>query len=235
MRWAYMDLVGKQSEIIEKQLGELSRARSVSEKRGRETSSAPSTHGVDTDARIKQLMGDYLNVEDCLEQKLAKIDELTSELNTLISEKDTNTRLAKTSKRLHASIEVDRRQSEKLRSMECALERIDDIISLKQKSVETLESELKRLEELALLSAAMYNPDTQDVDEKLHQHQLMTHPAPRITKSTSTSSTTSSQSSTSSLFTSISSINSQSSLHNHNVAHQINSTATSIGNKSSHS
>jgi hypothetical protein len=195
MRSAYVDLVGKQGEIIDRQLEELSREQ------------VPET---DMDEQIKQIVGDYLTVENCLEEKLVRIEQLTGELNSLMKQKqvEESSSVAKTARRLQASIEVDRKQVEKIRSMDCALERIDDIITLKQKSVETLESELKRLEELSL-----------SVDDEV-VHQL-----PRITKSTSTSSaTSSSHSSTSSLFTSISSISSQSSLHNHNAIQQQNST-----------
>lgn len=206
MKTAYVDLVGKQNEIIERQLREI------------EEQDAVAATSDDVDAQIKQLCGEYKNVETCLEHKLAKIEQLTSELNTLISERRTEmpnkSRLDKTKKRLHASIELDRHQTDKLRSMDTALERIDDIISLKLKSVETLESELKRLEELALAS------------ENVEMTNIRPSATGRvISKSTSTSSTTSSHSSTSSLFTSISSINSQSSVHNYQMQMNANSSA----------
>lgn len=196
MKSAYVDLVGKQTEIIERQMAEL------------EESNETSQH------QTERLFDDYLNVEMCLEAKLAKIEKLTTELNTLVKP---DVKLAKTNRRLAASIELDRKQADKLKSMDTALERIDDMISLKQKSVETLENELKRLEELSL---------TAEADE-----MIMTGAGPRrFAKSSSASS--SNQSSTSSLFTSISSISSQSSVRNYQMEMNASGNTAASGNKS---
>lgn len=245
IRSAYVDLVGKQTEIIEKQLAELA-AQSASKNTTKQQTEEETT---------KRLFDDYLNVEMCLEAKLAKIEQLTSEFNSLVKDKHVATndvtssvaKVAKVNRRLAASMEVDRKQCDKLKSMDTALERIDDIITLKQKSVESLENELKRLEELTLNSvmpAAVEN----DEEEAIAAEMVMTtassrlpnsnhhHHHHRFAKSSSTSSTTSSnsaQSSTSSLFTSISSINSQSSLHNvANLSAAVVNTSSNINNKS---
>jgi hypothetical protein len=188
MKSAYVDLVDKQSEIIEKQMRELSRTRDSAER-------------MEKSEELAKLFGDYLSVETCLEQKLAKIEQLKLELNTLMQQSAASSAsssavkqsISKASKRLHGALELETRQSDKLKTMDVALTRLDDIIGLKQKSIQSLENELQRLEELSLAN-----------DEK-----VVTSTNRIMSKSASTSSTTSSQSS---LFTSISSISSQSSL-----------------------
>lgn len=254
IRSAYVDLVGKQTEIIEKQLAELAAQSATSKNPTKQTE----------EETTKRLFDDYLNVEMCLEAKLAKIEQLTREFNSLVKDKHvvaTNdvtssssssvAKVAKVNRRLAASMEVDRKQCDKLKSMDTALERIDDIITLKQKSVESLENELKRLEEFTLNSVQPVDAvdgNENDEEEAIAAEMVMTtassrlpnhhhhHNHHRFAKSSSTSSTTSSnsaQSSTSSLFTSISSINSQSSLHNvANLSAAVANTSSNINNKS---
>jgi hypothetical protein len=123
----------------------------------------------------------YLNVDNSLEQKQKQINHLKTELKSF-----NHQTIEKANRKLRASIETGVKQEEQLSNLNNALSRIDDIIALKSKFIQSLEDELKRIE---------YE----------EQHQQVARPV-EIKKSLSTYNSTSSTTSTSSsVFTSVSS------------------------------
>jgi hypothetical protein len=234
---SFIELVNKQNEIIDKQLSELSKDKS-------------STRRANEDEQVFEMFNEYLSVETCLNDKLKRIESLKSELNQLINSNVTvpvessssafdlqnlnakiKSSIVKTNKKLATSIELECQQNDKITNLSQALNKIDDVICLKTKFIQSLEDELKRLEELSV------NDNNNQVESVKSAGKVRSL---SMAKSSSTSSTASSASSSSSLFTSISSISSSSSnsflkssqMLNYSQQQATNQ-MTMIGNKSS--
>jgi hypothetical protein len=152
-----------------------------------------------------KLCKDYFKVEHCLSSKLKKIEQLKSELNEMQSAKPANkvtNSIIKTNKKILNSIDTNKVQSEKLNDLNTALTRIDDIITLKSKFIQSLEQELQRLES----SADDDSKEIKIVKEYAQPKVSLPVQKPTLQKNKLAYTSTSSTSSTSSVFTSISSI-----------------------------
>ena len=107
-----------------------------------------------------KLCKDYLKLQLSLNSKLQRIDDLKQELDEfsqcdqldLTQSKRLNKSIMKTNKKLQTSIDTTQMQSTKLNDLSGALSRIDDIISLKEKFIQSLEKELQRLDSSAKLN-----------------------------------------------------------------------------------
>jgi hypothetical protein len=146
-----------------------------------------------------KLCKDFFKVEHCLSNKLKKIEDLKLELEDIQSCKIATIQttaqqskiaksIIKTNKKLLNSMDTAKMQTEKLNDLSDALTKIDDIILVKSKFIQSLEQELERLESASEIVAQS--------QPTLKKNSLA------YTSTSSTSSTTS----TSSVFTSISSI-----------------------------
>ena len=138
-----------------------------------------------------KLVKDYLKLQHSLNSKMKKIDELKLELD---EEEKTQPKfiksVIKTNKKLQASIDTNKIQNEKLTDLGDALNKIDDVICLKEKFIQSLEQELQRLENCS--------------NELIYMQKSATSVGKKSLAFTSEST----MSSTSSVFTSISSISS---------------------------
>jgi hypothetical protein len=159
-----------------------------------------------------QLCKDYFKVEHNLTNKLNKIEKLKIELDEIrsnsTSSNNLNKSIKKTNKKLLNSIDTNKIQTEKLNDLSSALTRIDDVITLKSKFIQSLEDELQRLEnesDSGVKEIKIYK----EVDLNNNVHSNLTYmpvlDANEQKKSLAYTST-SSTSSSSSVFTSISSI-----------------------------
>lgn len=147
-----------------------------------------------------KLCKDYFKVEHCLNNKLKKIEQLKNELSEMQAavkpNKVTNS-IVKTNKKILNSIDTSKVQTEKLNDLNNALTRIDDIISLKSKFINSLEQELQRLES---------TDDSKEIKIVKEVSLPIQKQQPTLQKNKLAYNSTSSTSSTSSVFTSISSI-----------------------------
>lgn len=118
-----------------------------------------------------KLCKDYLKLQQSLNTKLQRIEDLKLELNEYqqyeLEQTHTSKRLTKsiikTNKKLQTSIDTSNMQSTKLNDLNSALTRIDDIICLKEKFIQSLEKELQRLDSSNKLNEdaelASYQPE----------------------------------------------------------------------------
>ncbi len=156
---SFIDLVNKQNEIIDKQLNQISETRSKSR-------SLKAKKSVDiNDEDVKQafsvddkhakeysiLCKNYFKVQSCLNSKVQKINDLKSELdqiNGAVSGADMKVqeKVAKINRKLQAKIDITNCQNEKLNNMSLALSKVDDVITLKEKFIQSLELELQQLD-----------------------------------------------------------------------------------------
>ena len=168
-----------------------------------------------------RLCKDYFKVEHSLNNKLNKIEQLKSQLDKIqsnsssslsstssLTSSNLNKSIVKTSKKLLTSMDTNKMQNEKLNDLSSALTRIDDVICLKSKFIQSLEAELQRLE----------NDNGDEKEIKIYKevdcnnnnvHSNLTYmPIMNLcdNKKSLAYTSTSSTSSTSSVFTSISSI-----------------------------
>ena len=168
-----------------------------------------------------KLCKDYFQVEHCLNSKLNKIEHLKNKLNEMSnssssSSSNLNKSIKKTNKKLLNSMDTQKLQTEKLNDLSTALTRIDDVISLKSKFIQSLEDELQRLENEAITVSPM-SDDVKEIkiykETDLNNNNVHTNltymPIMNLSEQPKKSlayTSTSSTSSSSSVFTSISSI-----------------------------
>lgn len=191
---SFVELVNKQNEIIDKQLNQInetrSKSRSLKSKMGNvaiNASDIKETFSGDlSEQQVKEyssLCKNYFKLQSCLNHKLEHIDTLKSELDQMGATDNANSQLDKVNKKLQNKIEMSNIQSQKLNEVGVAINKIDDVISLKEKFIKSLELELQQL-------------DSNEVTLNANKKSL----------ASTSESARSSTSSTSSVFTSISSI-----------------------------
>lgn len=190
---SFVELVNKQNEIIDKQLNQINETRSKSRllktKMGNMTINASDIKetfsGDLNEQQVKEyssLCKNYFKLQSCLNNKLEHIEALKSELDQMSAATDSS-QLEKVNKKLQNKIEMSNIQSQKLNEVGVAINKIDDVISLKEKFIKSLELELQQL-------------DSNEVTLNANKKSLVN----------TSESARSSTSSTSSVFTSISSI-----------------------------
>lgn len=196
---SFIDLVNKQNEIIDKQLNQISETQSkskvlkskksmdITESDIKQTFCEGQSPLELTEKQTKEygsLCKNFFRLQNCLNSKLQRIDDLKTELrqveNSTISRSQSQEKLAKINKKIQSKAEITNNQNDRLNDMNVALNKIDDVITLKEKFIQSLENELQQL----------------DSAEEINKKSL----------TTTSESARSSTSSTSSVFTSISSI-----------------------------
>jgi hypothetical protein len=119
-----------------------------------------------------KLCKDYLKLQQSLSTKLQRIEDLKQELDEfsqfdqidLHQSKRLSKSIMKTNRKLQTSIDTTQMQSTKLNDLSGALNRIDDIICLKEKFIQSLENELQRLDSSAKLNEQ--TEETQSIQPK---------------------------------------------------------------------
>lgn len=160
---SFIDLVTKQNEIIDKQLNQIQETRSKSKTiKSKKSSVDVSEEDVkatfsckdDNEAReYSMLCKNYFKIQSCLNSKVQRIEGLKSELEVIkrsapvsATEMKAQEKVARISKKLLAKTEVTNGQNEKLNEMSVALSKVDDVITLKEKFIQSLELELQQLD-----------------------------------------------------------------------------------------
>ncbi len=201
---SFVELVNKQNEIIDKQLSQInetrSKSRSLKNKMANvniNASDIKEAFSADlSEKQVKEystLCKNYFKLQSCLDTKLEYMDTLKSELDQINGVANGNI-VDKVNKKLQNKIDMSHIQTQKLNEVGVAISKIDDVISLKEKFIKSLELELQQL-------------DSNEVTLNAKKSLASTSESAR-----------SSTSSTSSVFTSISSI-STSQYANANIAH----------------
>jgi hypothetical protein len=168
-----------------------------------------------------KLCKDYFQVEHSLSNKLNKIEQLKVQLNeiqensclsssslaSLSTASNLNKSIKKTNKKLLNSMDTNKIQNEKLSDLSSALTRIDDVITLKSKFIQSLEDELQRLEQESATDVKEIKI-YKEVDLNNNFHSNLTYVPLNVTETKKSLAYTSSSStsSSSSVFTSISSV-----------------------------
>jgi len=201
---SFVELVNKQNEIIDKQLSQInetrSKSRSLKNKMANvniNASDIKEAFSADlSEKQVKEystLCKNYFKLQSCLDMKLEYMGTLKSELDQINGVANGNI-VDKVNKKLQNKIDMSHIQTQKLNEVGVAISKIDDVISLKEKFIKSLELELQQL-------------DSNEVTLNAKKSLASTSESAR-----------SSTSSTSSVFTSISSI-STSQYANANIAH----------------
>ncbi len=108
-----------------------------------------------------KLCKDYFKLQQSLNTKLQRIEDLKQELSQYDQFDDPESSskslrltksILKTNKKLQSSIDTTNFQSNKLNDLNGALNKIDDIILLKEKFIQSLEKELQRLDSSSKLN-----------------------------------------------------------------------------------
>ncbi len=157
---SFIDLVNKQNEIIDKQLSQISetrsKSRSIKAKKSIDINEDDVKQAFSVDEKhakeYSTLCRNYFKVQSCLNSKVQKINNLKSELEAIngavssASDIQVQERVAKINRKLQAKIGISNCQSEKLNNMSVALSQVDDVITLKEKFIQSLELELQQLD-----------------------------------------------------------------------------------------
>jgi hypothetical protein len=144
LKESFINLVNMQNKLINKQNQQLKD----------ELEKAAQSINNDEKSEFFQVYNSFFSAQAELNEKMEEIHALRAELNKLKTVKNKTAEnsdlFLKANMQLSSSISIENRQTERMNQLGNELARLDDIIKLKQRYVESLHEELAILEELSI-------------------------------------------------------------------------------------